>query len=64
MSTSQNIGVSEAANRIGLTRRGVLAAIERGDLVAERLGHGRSPYIIKISDLDNYVAKRAGKADA
>lgn len=62
MSTlSNHVGVTEAAQRVGMTRRGILAAIERGELPASRLGVGRSPYVISEKDVDAFGAKRAGQ---
>lgn len=47
------ITVTEAAKRLGITRRAVLGRIERGTLPAEKIGDGRtSAYLIREDDLD------------
>lgn len=49
----EGVTVTEAAKRLGITRRAVLGRIERGTLPAEKIGDGRtSAYLIREDDLD------------
>lgn len=59
MGTPDTIGVSAAAGVLRMTRRGVLAAIKRGALPAERLGTGRSPYVLQRADVEALASERA-----
>lgn len=58
MSNQNILGVTQAADRLGITRRGVLAAIERGDLPAVRIGGCRAPFVLHLSDVEAFAAAR------
>ena len=58
MSNTNLIGAPEAARRCGMSRRGFLYAIERGDVKATRLSGGRNTYVIEESELDRFAQER------
>lgn len=63
MSNSDLIGATEAARRCGLTRRGFLFAIERGDVKARRIVGGRGNYVLEEEEVERYAAKRRADRD-
>lgn len=59
------LSAAQAADRTGIPKRTIQAAIARGDLKAQKLGsHLTGAFIIEQRDLDRWVAKRAAKASA
>jgi len=50
---------SEAQVRTGIPKRTIIAAINRGDLRAEKLPGLTGSFLIRPSDLDRWLAKRA-----
>lgn len=54
------ITVTEAAKRLGISRRAILGRIERGTLPAEKIGDGRtSAYLIHEDDLETQASLTA-----
>ena len=52
----------QAAERLKVTRRAVLAAIERGALQAEKLPGRTGGYYIDVDELERYAKTRLGAA--
>jgi excisionase family DNA binding protein len=49
----ETVGVKDAAEFVGTSRKNITRLIERGELPAMRLGLGkRDHYRVKVSDLD------------
>ena len=61
---TKRLTTSEAQARTGIPKRTVIAAINRGDLRAEKLPGLTGSFLITSADLDRWVAKRDGKAGA
>lgn len=52
------ITVAQAADRLGLTRRGVIHRIARGDIEAVKVGDGlTSAYLIPLSEVERHEAQ-------
>jgi excisionase family DNA binding protein len=50
---------SEAADALGLTVIGVIAAIKRGDIKAEKVGHERrGQWLIPAAEVERYKDER------
>lgn len=58
VSNQQPIGVTEAAQRLQMTRRGVHKAIHRGDLPAQRLPGVRGAFVLTVSDVERFANTR------
>ena len=56
--SNQPIGVTEAAHRLRMTRRGVHKAIQRGDLQALKLPGRTGAYVLDPSEVDRYADTR------
>ena len=52
---ASELTITEAAQRIGLTRQAVLAAVQRRSVVGRRIG--KSIYLVDMASLDAYAAR-------
>lgn len=52
------IGVTEAARRLGMTRRGVHKAIHRGDLHALKLPGPTGAYVLDPTEVERFATSR------
>lgn len=55
---------SSAQEQTGIPKRTIIAAINRGDLRAEKLPGLTGSFLITQNDLDRWIAKREAKASA
>ena len=58
VSNQEPIGVTEAAARLRMTRRGVHKAIHRGDLPARKLPGRTGAYVLDPADVERYADTR------
>jgi len=55
------MGILQASERLGISRRTVLRAIHAGELAATKTGPGTAGFVITVDELDRFAAERAGK---
>lgn len=55
---------SSAQQQTGIPKRTIIAAINRGDLAAEKLPGLTGSFLINPADLDRWIAKREARATA
>ncbi|MCV7065641.1 helix-turn-helix domain-containing protein [Mycolicibacterium farcinogenes] len=58
------LSTTEASSETGIPRRTIIAAINRGDLRANKLTGLTGAFLIERRDLDRWLAKRGSKASA
>ncbi|CAA0129265.1 Uncharacterised protein [Mycolicibacterium vanbaalenii] len=60
--TTPPTSVAAIVTEHGIAKRTVIAAIERGDLKAEKLPGRTGAYVIQHRDVEKWIAKREAKA--
>lgn len=62
MPETAHMTVTAAAKELGVSRWTVLRLIDRGELIAEKLGSNTAPWLVSRADVERRISRKANAA--